>query len=183
MKKSLLLIMLIMSVFLIGCNKQNTPTNWVEIKTEKITQNEYENKQYRLKLDFPSNWTFKENVYWSTVMFFTPEKDNSKGNLGITIQLIASWANLESLYTDNKEQMKKIAPDISIEEETNIKIDNYPAKQIQYKFTQEWINIQQELTMVIKWETVYIINYTATQEIFNDYKKDIDKILENIRIR
>jgi len=58
--------MLVFTILLLtGCSK--TPTESLEGKTiekkQKITSLKYENKQYRLKMDFPSNRTFKENVY------------------------------------------------------------------------------------------------------------------------
>ena len=59
--------MLIMftTILVTGCNK--TPKEISEEitinKTQKITLSKYENKQYRLKVDFSSNRTFKENVY------------------------------------------------------------------------------------------------------------------------
>lgn len=183
-----ILIMLVFTTLLLtGCSK--TPTDNLEGKTiekkQKITSLKYENKQYRLKMDFPSNRTFKENVYWSTVMFFTPEEENktTKENLWITIKIINSWANLNSLYAENKEILQWISNDFIIESEKDIKIDNYPAKQIQYAFSQEWYKIRQEQTLVIKWEILYMINYTATQDTFDNYKKDIYKIIESISIR
>lgn len=185
MIKKLVLVSIVTTLFLTWCSKQPISDNKIEENNEQVKETRYENKQYRLKLNFPTNRTFKENVYGSTVIFFAPEQaeKTTRENLGIKIQLISSWANLEALYEQNKETMKSLAENLTIVEEKDIKIDNYPAKQVQYKFSQEGFNIQQELTMVLKWETLYIINYTATQKTFDDYKKDVDTMLKDISIR
>lgn len=186
MKKRILGLLVIISLILVGCTKPETQEQWQETtKTQKIKSLKYENKQYRLKLDFLSNRTFKENVYWTTVIFFAPEKENktTRENLWITIKLINSWSNLDSLYDENKAILEWISANFVIESEKDIKIDNYPAKKIQYSFSQEWYNIKQEQILVIKGETLYMINYTATQDTFDDYKKDVDKIIKSISIR
>lgn len=185
MIKKLLLVSIVATLFLTWCSQQPINENKIEENNEQIKETRYENKQYRLKLDFPTTRTFKENVYGSTVIFFAPEQEGKKTreNLSIKVQLISSWANLESLYEQNKETMKSLAEDLTIVKEKDLKIDNYPAKQIKYKFSQEGFAIQQELTMVLKWETLYIINYTATQKTFDDYKKDVDTMLKDISIR
>lgn len=186
MTKKILGLLIIMSLTLVWCNKAIPQEQWEEIaKPEKITSVKYENKQNRLKLDFPSNRTFKENVYWATVMFFVPEEENksTRENLWITVKLISSWANLNSLYEENKIILQWISKNFLIEEEKDIKVDNYPAKQIQYSFSQEWYDIKQEQTLIIKGESMYMINYTATKDTFDNYKKEVDKIIKSIGIR
>lgn len=186
MTKILLIMLGVLTLLLTGCSKpaNNEIGGEVSENSQKEKILSYENKQYRLKLDFPSTWNFKENVYWATVMFFAPEKaDKTTENLGITIKLIDSWANLETLYTDNKNMLKEISEDFTIENEKDIKIDNYPAKQVQYSFSQWEYKIKQEQTIVIKWEILYMIGYTATQDTFDDYKKEVDTIIDSISIR
>ncbi|AHB41448.1 hypothetical protein P148_SR1C00001G0657 [candidate division SR1 bacterium RAAC1_SR1_1] len=186
MKKNLLIMLFVLTLLLTGCSKPaNNEIGGEETeKSQKETILSYENKQYRLKLDFPSTRNFKENVYGATVMFFAPEKkDKTTENLGITVKLIDSGANLETLYTDNKNMLKEIAEDFTIENEKSIKIDNYPAKQIQYSFSQGEYKIKQEQIIVIKDEILYMIGYTATQDTFDDYKKEVNAIIESIRIR
>lgn len=184
MTKKLLIMLGFITLLLTGCSKPATDGSNTTVKIEKVRTLNYENKQYRLKLDFPSTRTFKENVYWTTVMFFAPKKsEKTTENLWITIKLIQSWANLETLYNDNKTILKEIAPDFITESEKNIKIDNYPAKQIQYAFSQWENKIKQEQIIVIKEETLYMINYTATQDTFNSNKKDVDNIIKSISIR
>lgn len=186
MNKKLLIVVILLGLVLTWCSSQTDKENQEEnIQIEKVKTLSYENKQYRLKLDFDSNRTFKENVYGATVMFFAPEKEwkTTKENLWITIKLINSWANLDSLYSENKEILQGISENFIIESEKDIKIDNYPAKQIQYNFSQGDYNIKQEQILVIKEETLYMINYTATQDTFDEYKKNVDKIIKSISIR
>lgn len=190
MTKKILILLIALNLTLAGCNNSTNQETWQDkweeiIQQQKITSVKYENKQYRLKLDFLSNRTFEENVYWSTVMFFVPKEANkiTRENLWITIKLTNSGTNLETFYQDNKEMIQWIASDFLIEKENDLKIDNYPAKQIQYSFSQEWHNIKQEQTIIIKEELAYIINYTATKETFDHHKKDIDNIIKSLSIR
>lgn len=172
------------TLLLTGCTKPADGTTGTDLQTGKETTLSYENKQYRLKLDFPSTRNFKENVYGTTVMFFAPKKnDKTTENLGFTMKLINSWADLESLYTTNKTMLKGIATDFTIENEKDIEIDSYPAKQIQYTFSQGTYKIKQQQIIAIKWEVFYMINYTATQDTFDTYKKDVDSIINSISIR
>lgn len=179
MTKKLLIMVGVISLILAWCGKTIPETTTTNSKPSTMT---YENKQYPLKLNFPSNRTFKENVYGTTVMFFVPKKGETTENLWIIARHIESWLNLETLYSDNKNILKEISSGFVIEEEKDIKIDNYPAKQIQYAFSQENYKIRQELIVIIKDETLYMISYTATQDTFDDYKKEIDKIIDSLKL-
>ncbi len=182
--KKFSLVTIVLAVFIMAWCTTSVQENNTDVpKEEKITTVSYENKQNKLKLKFPSSRNFKENVYGATVMFFAPKVAETTENLWITIKLIASGANLETLYQENKEILKEIAWEITVEEEKAIKIDNYPAKQIIYSFVQENRSIKQEQILVIKGENVYIINYTATKETFATHKKDVDSIIKSISIR
>jgi len=190
MNKKLLIVLWLFTILLAGCWTNTTePTDQTDLTWEKIevskktTTLKYENKIYRLKLDFPSTRSFKENVYWANVMFFAPKKWDTTENLWITIKLIQSWTNLDSLYEENKTVLQWISEDFKIEEEKDIKIDNFPAKQIKYAFSQWDYDIKQEQILVIKEETLYMINYTATKKTFDTHKKDVDNIIKSISIR
>lgn len=180
--KKLLIVLGICGLIVAGCSKiPETTENWAA--TQQNKELTYENKQYPLKLDFPWSRTFKENVYGATVMFFVPKQGETTENLAITIKLINSWSNLETLYQENKTMLQEITENLVIENEKEIKVDYYPAKQIVYTFSQEDYKIKQEQILVIKGETLYMINYTATQDTFDEYKKDVDKIIKSISIR
>ncbi len=183
MKKKLLLLSFFSLILIAGCTTSTTDESTGI--TTKITSNKYENKQYRLKIDFPSNRTFQENIYWATVMFFSPEQENksSRENLGITIKLIHSGVNLEDLYLENKEVLAALSDDLLIENEKDVEIDYYPAKEVVYSFSQQDINFKQKQVLLIKEWLVYMFSYTATADNYKQHLKDADKMIYNASVR
>ncbi len=193
MSKKIIISLWILVIVLSGCNKQpentiqeNSWNNQIEQITEKKSNiNNYENKQYRFKLSFPWNRTFKENIYWSTVIFFAPQTEEkaTRENLGFLVYLVQSWTSLKNLYEENKKMINNIGENFQIENEEDKEIDNFPAKKITYSFNQEQNTIKQEQTLILKDNLAYIISYTATKETFKMYEKDIENIIKTIKIR
>lgn len=67
MKKVFSLILLTATLFFFGCTTTTLPNEEAPVPLET-----YENKLNNFSLEFPSTWTFEENVFSSLVVFTPP---------------------------------------------------------------------------------------------------------------
>jgi len=179
MKKIILLTIIISTSLLFWCSKKDN-LSWTIISDNPvITENIYQNKENNFSLIIPQWRTFKENIYWSVLMIFSPKIswDKINENIWITIKPVLSWASLESLYNQNKDMITKTIPWANIIDQEDLIINNKSAKSISYNFIQWEYKIKQEQYIILDNEKNYIITYMALADTFNDYKNDLEKII------
>ncbi len=86
-------------------------------------------------MQFPGDWTFEENVYGSSVMFFTPlsENDELKENVGIIKQDLDKAYTLDEYYEITRPELVNLIPGFTEISNETISINNMDAQKIIYK--------------------------------------------------
>lgn len=136
--------------------------------------NTYVNQKKGFKIDYPSDWTFQENVNGAIVIFYSPlsnDLDFFQDNINIVIQDIsATPMDLEEYSKIAVEQMKLVFGDnMKVVELSNAGIDGMPAK----KFVFIGKGPQAELQYMSVWamdgNTVYQLTYLAISSQYPNY--------------
>lgn len=189
MKKSLSLAFLASLLVLFGCAKTpSTPgTDDLSATTteEAATAQTYESKTDKFTLQFPATRTFEENVYGSSVMFFTPlaQDDKLRENIGIVKKTLDKEYTLDEYYTLTKPELQNLIPNfVEVSNET-IKIKDMNAQKLIYQGTQGEVKLQWAQVYLIKNKVVYIITYTATEDTFNEFIKNVDDMVATLELK
>lgn len=218
MKKfSLLLVLaLIASIFITGCNTktENTESNnttnqeetqdnteinttsWSQtdniqienIQTDKNTDKSriYENKTNNFSFEFPDGREFQEDKYGFTVVVFTPKDDEVKENIWVAIQKLQKFISIQEYYEETVNKLQETLNEfneVSHYETTNKNTDWLKWKTIIYEY-QEWeLTLKSQQTFLISTEnTVYILNYTATKDTFNNFIDWVEQIVNTFSL-
>lgn len=144
----------------------------------------YSSKTDGFSLQFPGAWSFQENVFDSSVMFFSPtsESDKIKENVGITKKSLTKEYTLDEYFTLTNDELKK-QPNYVEVENSSIKVSDTDAKKTIYKFSSNDTKIQSEQVLLVKNKIVYIITYTATEATFNEYAQNFDEMVATLEIK
>ncbi len=121
MKKFLSLLLLPVFLVVVGCSSSITQ------QSDTLSET-YTNKTDMFSLQFPDSWTFQENVYNSSVMFFSPQEHENdlRENFGIIKNELERTYTPEEYYTIyHPELAKSITNYIEISKE-DIMINNIP---------------------------------------------------------
>lgn len=204
MKKFLSLVLITGLLFLFGCAKKwpavsevistgtteattsTTTPEAVTLPPQKVAERQpYENKADTFSIQFPGARTFQENVYGSSVMFFTPvtEGDALKENVGIIKKPLDKDYTLDEYYAITKPELLKLIPGFSEVSNTTIKVNDINAQKLIYTWTQGTTKLKWEQVYLIKNKAVYIITYTATEETFNQFSQKLDEMIATLEIK
>ena len=194
-KKFLSLILVGWLLFLFGCAKISPTTvsvNTWDILTEQpaieqstIERQTYENTTDGFAVQYPGDRTFEENVYGSSVMFFTPtlSGDTLKENVGIMKKALDKNYTLDEYYAITKPELIKLIPGFTEISNETIKINDLDAQKLIYVWTQGATKLKWEQVYLIKNKAVYIVSYTATTATFADYAQKIDEMVATLEIK
>jgi hypothetical protein len=167
---------------------KNTEQNTTDIETNKNNTRIYENKTNNFSFEFNDWREFQEDKYGFTVIVFTPTDDEIKENVGVTIQQLQKFISIQEYYEETVNKLTETLnnfKEISNYEVTNKNIDWLKWKTIiyQYQEPESKIIIKSQQTFFIWTEnTVYIINYTATTDTFNNFTDWVNKIIDSFNI-
>lgn len=184
MKKVILLAITLSTTILFWCTKMDSLLWWnTTWDNQTITKTEYENKEHNFTFTLPEWRTFKEKVFWSTMILFSPKTwdDDTSENISINVNPILSWWNLEELYKQNKTTLSQTISWVVFLDEQNLTIDNNPAKKITYTFKWGKYEIQQTQYIALDGNKSYVISYIALKDTFNNFQKDLDKIVSSFK--
>jgi hypothetical protein len=192
MKKIFSLVLATGLLFLFGCTKNSQTTDvpstgtTVSLTTWQTDERQtYKNKTDGFSLQYPGNRTFQENVYESSVMFFTPhtQGDTINENVGIMKKALDKNYTLAEYYQLTKPEIIKLIPGFTEISNETIKINDLDAQKLIYKWTQGTTKLQWEQIYLIKNKTVYIVTYTATEATFNQFNQKIDEMAATLEIK
>lgn len=192
MKKILISTLLALVLLsLSGCFQRKETTEVItpteEVNVEKVNVEEtinetykYQNKEESFSLQVPAEWTFKENVFGSLVMFFAPQEENdtTKENLGIVMNKLEGDVQLESYYQLTRGNLENVIPNFELVNETK----GEKTITFVYKGKQGETTLQRQQTLRLEGTTVYIFTYTALEDTFNDLLNDINNIINSFSL-
>jgi len=94
----------------------------------------YENKTDGFSIQFPGTRNFQENVYGSSVMFFTPllSGDTLKENVGIMKKALDKDYTLDDYYATTKPELVKLIPGFTEVSNEKIQINGMDAQKLIY---------------------------------------------------
>lgn len=161
-------------------NNEIKEINAITTITKNIESVEYENKNYKFKLNIPFDWSFKENNKWFDLILFTPEDDEINENLWIKIQELQTDQSLDSYIWKTESELKNLYRDFSEKEIKNIEVNNW--KSIIYEFSDGWINIKAQQTVFIINDIAYVFTYTATKDTYEKYIEAINKTISSFSL-
>jgi hypothetical protein len=164
-------------------NEVNTTWKVIEKKVQEPETQTYENKTEKFTFNFTEWREFQENKYGFNTIVFTPQDDDIKENVWISVQHLQKFISVQEYY---EETVNKLKTTLTNFEETKIEDiiqDNLEWKTITYEY-QEWdITLNsQETFLMSKKNIVYIINYTATKETFDKFIEWVKKIILSFKI-
>jgi len=101
---------------------------------QNIKRQTYENKTDGFSLQYPGDRTFQENVYESSVMFFSPLSGNDtiQENFGIKKAILPQAYTLNEYYDLTKPQLIQRIPGFTEVSNESIKINDMDAQKLIY---------------------------------------------------
>lgn len=151
-----------------------------DINNRGIELIEYENKNFRFKLNIPDNWRFKDNENWFDLILFSPENDKINENLWIKIQTLQTKQDAESYLKKTINELKNLYTNLAQKEIRNTDSNNW--KSIIYEFFDEWLNLKAQQTVFILNNKAYTFTYTATKDTFNEYIDTVNQIINSFSL-
>lgn len=206
-KKIYITLALILPIFLMGCSVDSLiPTQetkdkidstvaqvedkldnaWekTEEKAQKVKTRAYENKAEKFSFDFADGREFQESKYGFNTIVFTPQDDEIKENVWISVQNLQKAVNIQEYYTETINKLKSTLKEFKETKTEDITQDWLEGKTIIYEY-KEWdkiLNTQETFLMDNEEDKVYIINYTATKKTFNKFLEWAEKIIKSFKI-
>ncbi|MCX6825017.1 MAG: PsbP-related protein [candidate division SR1 bacterium] len=191
MKKFLSLILVTGSLFVLGCGK--TPATGIDSNSSVseltgqavVERKSYANTTDAFTLQYPTTRVFKENVFGSSVVFFTPMNtgDTVSENIGIMKKSLDKEYTLDEYYAIMKPELTKLVPEFTEVSNESIKINDVNAQKLIYKGTEGSKKLQWEQVYLIKNKAVYIITYTALEDTFNQFNQTLDEMIATLEIK
>jgi len=149
--------------------EENTPT-----KNNSIN---YENKQYNFSLEIPEWWVLKENEKNFDTLLYTPQNDDIRENVGITVQTPQVQYTVNDYYENSIDWLWTII------ESKDIEVKWIKWKSTIYETTAWELKIKWQQAFLISDDNiVYNIQYTATDKTFDKYIKEVNSIINSFTI-
>jgi eukaryotic-like serine/threonine-protein kinase len=192
MKFSFLLLMLNLLLLV-------SPLIQIAFSQEKFI--EFENKDYDIKIEYPQSWNIREGDiepgdFKTEIAIFEPQgelgiqrtDDYNCGDVCITLFIdntprdsnLAIETFVDQTINSLKEDLNKF--DVKYYDTTNTKIDDRQAYKLIYEEEnkdKEYMTIQRG---VILDNQVYIIEYKAIEEYYEQYLPITDKIIQSLKL-
>ena len=162
---------------------------------------EFENKDYDIKIEYPQSWNIREGDiepgdFKTEIAIFEPQgelgiqrtDDYNCGDVCITLFIdntprdsnLAIETFVDQTINSLKEDLNKF--DVIYYDTTNTKIDDRPAYKLIYEEEnkdKEYMTIQRG---VILDNQIYIIEYKANEEYYEQYLPITDKIIQSLKL-
>lgn len=162
---------------------------------------EFENKDYDIKIEYPQSWNIREGDiepgdFKTEIAIFEPQgelgiqrtDDYNCGDVCITLFIdntprdsnLAIETFVDQTINSLKEDLNKF--DVIYYDTTNTKIDDRPAYKLIYEEEnkdKEYMTIQRG---VILDNQIYIIEYKAIEEYYEQYLPITDKIIQSLKL-
>lgn len=165
---------------------QNQPsaTSAEETKAKPKT---YQNEKYGLSLEYPANWSLKENPAPSYIAgFYSPKEDASDTydeSLGVKAIDTSSQPNitLQEVADMWENQTKKAESSFIVTDRKSSTIVGESAKDILYTFKNQGIDGKGMVRIALKNKTTYIFQYNAAEKSYDKFLPDIETILASVK--
>lgn len=171
-------------------NSQNTDNieNVDDVKNVENTSDstetaQYENKIENFSLDFPKNWTVKENTFNVTIS--TPKDDEINENVIIVTQQLQKFLSVAEYYEETIRQLKETLENFKETKSKDITQWELKGKTIIYEHIHKDTNLtlkSLQTFFMAPENRVYSINYTATKDSFDKYIEWVETIINSFKL-
>ena len=173
-------------LFVFGCSAPDTQTPIDSTMSGTVSDEPqvYESAKDGFSIQYPSTWSFQENIYNASVMFFAPlqEGDKLKENVSISKIALDKTYTLEQYYALTKPDLVALKPGFTEVSNDIVSINGLDAQQLIYTGSEGGIALQWAQICLIQDKTAYIITYTATQETFDEYIEAVHAMVATLEI-
>lgn len=160
-------------------------------KTEnQQTLQTYQNEQEGISIGYPGDWRLQENPGSGVLASFSSPKETPEdqfvenANLSITNLSSQPDMTLEELADLWLEQSSADFPSgsLNLEKRSQAALAGLPAIQMIYSFQEPDIRIKGMAVTAIGNGNAYIFTYTAEEKSYDKFLKNINQILESVKI-
>ncbi len=181
-------LLLIAVIFVSGCAGNGGQVNEaLTDKTQSAVQFEiYENSDFDIAIDYPSDWDVSEQVPGAIVAFLSPIESDSdifRENLNIILQDLSDNPMTLDEYTAlSLKQAEQLLTDFKLIESNAAALAGNPAHKIIYTATQGQYNLKVMQSYTIKNDVVYLLTYTAEVDGYQISLETAQQIIDSFRI-
>ncbi len=141
----------------------------------------YENADYKIKIDYPSDWAKTEDT--EAVIAFLSPKSGSSDDFRENINLVMNDLSGQELTLDSYsqvvlEQLKYAFTDMEVLESGYTTLSKNPA----YKVVYTKSNLKVMQVWAIRNDISYILTYTAREDTYSNYLSSIQKMIDSFAI-
>jgi hypothetical protein len=175
--KFLVLALIIGLIFVSGC-LCNSSYNLPLSKQGFLT---YTNSEYGFKIDYPADWSVRENIMGAVVVFLSPREstsDNFLENVNIIVQ--DNSMTLEEYTNISLAQLPQYVSDLEIISSERTTLGGNPAYKVVFTGVYnnsnrlEWMQV-----WTMKDNKVYLITYTAQPQSFSKYLPQVQHMFDS----
>ncbi len=152
-----------------------------------ISLEQYNNAEFNLNINYPSDWEVQENFMGTVAIFLSPQEsptDQFRENLNIVTQdLTQQPMTLDEYFETSIAQIKQLMTDFQQVSSEKVNFLNEEAYSIIYTATQGSFKVKIMQYLYIKDNTAYVVTYSAEEENYNQYISIIEQMLNSFRIR
>ena len=182
----ILLISVLSMVVISGCSQQKNPSI---VQTDSITPtsgfSSYENPIQGIKVNYPFDWSIKENIGVVAVVFLSSKSGSSdqfQENVNIIVQDISSESITLKKYTESNMDDIKKNPDASLIDSGEMTLGGSPGYKVVYSAKKSPFNLQVFQAWTIKNSKIYLISYTAEVSKYQDHLNSVTQMLNSFEI-
>lgn len=168
-------------------NNNSTQNQQAVTPTQESKPKTYQNEAKGISLEYPANWSLKENPTAGYIAgFFTP-KENSNDNyiesLGVKAIETTSQPNvtLQELADTWENQTQKAESTFTVLDRKSSTIAGEDAKDIIYTFKDQGENGKGMTRVTLKNKKAYVFQYNALETTYDKYLPNIESILSSVK--
>ncbi len=147
----------------------------------------YVSSDYNVSLVYPSAWQVSEGFMGSAAAFFTEsdtEADEFTDYLMLTVEDTSPYIlTLDDYLNISVEQVMRVIPDANITGSGRTTLAGAEAQAIVFTGTQGEYRLKWLAVYTIRGERVYSLTYTAEEDSFEDYYRDMKDAIDSFEIR
>lgn len=161
--------------------QESTPTTQSKLKT-------YQNESSGISVEYPENWSIKENPAAGIVVAFGSPKESSSDtfvdNINISTSDISSQPNLTlAKLADSWLKQTESAPSFNLLDRKTTSMAGEEAEQLIYSFAKDGIDVKGMVVITMKNKKAYIVTYTAEAVSYDKFVDVANTISTSLQIK
>jgi serine/threonine-protein kinase len=146
----------------------------------------YVSKKYGFKIDYPSNWEFREKVMNAEVVFLAPPEDASdqfRENVNVGVIGVPANTDLNAVKDATIQQLGNMVTNFNLVAEKPVTWLGNNAYAMVYTGTMGKYQLQWQQIFTIVDDAAYILTYAAETKSYNKFFPYFNQIAASFRFR